>query len=250
MAGVNQYLPFATAGGADVLSPAAWTSLTARLNGFGTGTAISTQLNTAWRQGSTFAAVLGQIIANTDRDALQADDTAALVTKLLDALSETLPYRLPPGSYLQYANPVGNPPGRFIRANGAVLARVGTYAALFAVIGTTYNTGGEAGTHFRIPDKRGTFDRDLDEARGLDPSRAINSLQADSFKLHGHPYVSTTGNDNTDPTGAMALDLNGTITVNDPFTGVPTTALGQQIGGEGDAETRPVNTASRWFIAY
>ena len=250
MAGTNQYLPFATGLGADVLSPAAWTALAARSSGFGTGTAVSTQLNSAWRQGSTFAAVLGQIIANTDRDALQDDTTAALVTKLLDALAETLPYRLPPGSYLQYSHPTATPPGRFIRANGAVLDRVGTYAALFAVIGTAYNTGGELSTKFRIPDKRGTFDRDLDETRGLDPSRTINSLQAESFKLHGHPYISTTGNDNTDPTGAMALDLNGTITTNPAFTGTPTTALGEQIGGEGGTETRPVNTASRWFIAY
>jgi hypothetical protein len=41
------------------------------------------------------------------------------------------------------------PPG-LVAANGAVVARA-DYPALFDVIGTAYNTGGESGTQFRLP---------------------------------------------------------------------------------------------------
>lgn len=41
-------------------------------------------------------------------------------------------------------------PGGLLLANGAVVARA-DYPALFAVIGTSYNTGGESGTQFRLP---------------------------------------------------------------------------------------------------
>ncbi len=58
----NQYLPFATAGGANVLAPSDYSSLPARLSGFSSGTALSVQLNSVWRQSSVAAAMLGQFI--------------------------------------------------------------------------------------------------------------------------------------------------------------------------------------------
>lgn len=45
-------------------------------------------------------------------------------------------------------------PTGWLLCDGSVISRT-TYADLFAIIGTTYNTGGEAGTHFRLPDLRG-----------------------------------------------------------------------------------------------
>lgn len=45
-------------------------------------------------------------------------------------------------------------PARWILCDGRTVSRT-TYAALFAVVSTTYNTGGEAGTDFRLPDLRG-----------------------------------------------------------------------------------------------
>ena len=58
----NQYLPFGTAGGANVLSPSAYNALAARLSGFTSGTAASVQLNTVWRQSSVVSAMVGEFI--------------------------------------------------------------------------------------------------------------------------------------------------------------------------------------------
>lgn len=58
----------------------------------------------------------------------------------------------PVGTYIDGAWTAA-PPG-YLLCDGTVYLRA-TYAALFAVIGTTYNTGGETGSQFRVPDFRG-----------------------------------------------------------------------------------------------
>ena len=58
----------------------------------------------------------------------------------------------PTGSLVVFAG-VAAPTG-WLMCNGVVVSRT-TYAALFGVISTTYNTGGEAGTDFRLPDLLG-----------------------------------------------------------------------------------------------
>jgi microcystin-dependent protein len=45
-------------------------------------------------------------------------------------------------------------PTGYLLCDGAEYSET-TYAALFAVIGSTYNTGGETANHFRVPDLRG-----------------------------------------------------------------------------------------------
>lgn len=64
MANSNDYLPFATGGGANVLDQADYSALTARSAGFVAGTALSVQLNKVWRQGSMVAAMIGQFTAD------------------------------------------------------------------------------------------------------------------------------------------------------------------------------------------
>jgi len=59
---------------------------------------------------------------------------------------------MPPGSVMAYA--AGTPPAGWLQCVGQTVSRT-TYAALFAVIGTIYNTGGEAGTDFRLPNMLG-----------------------------------------------------------------------------------------------
>ena len=58
---------------------------------------------------------------------------------------------VPTGSGMDYWGTVA--PTGYIFAAGQAISRT-TYAALFAIFGTMYNTGGEAGTDFRVPDKR------------------------------------------------------------------------------------------------
>lgn len=69
----------------------------------------------------------------------------------------------------------------WLECNGSVKVRA-TYPALFAAIGTSYNTGGEAGTDFRLPDLRGSFVRGWDNGRGVDAGRTIGSSQVDALQ--------------------------------------------------------------------
>jgi microcystin-dependent protein len=57
-----------------------------------------------------------------------------------------------------------------VLAFGQTLNRT-IYAALFGVFGTSFNTGGEAGTDFRIPDMRGRFFAGLDNMGGVAAGR-------------------------------------------------------------------------------
>lgn len=94
------------------------------------------------------------------------------------------------------AAPVG-----WIVADGSEVSRTG-YAALFAVIGTTYGSG-DGSTSFNLPDLRGQFIRGWDDAggtaRGCDPGRAFGSSQAGMVGPHSHnlcyaPAASIVGN--------------------------------------------------------
>lgn len=66
-------------------------------------------------------------------------------------------------------------PAGWLKANGALVSRT-TYAALFAVIGTTYGAG-DGVTTFALPDLRGEFLRGFDDGRGVDLARVFGSAQ-------------------------------------------------------------------------
>jgi microcystin-dependent protein len=117
---------------------------------------------------------------------------------------------LPPASVVPYAGP--SAPAGFLLANGSTVSRT-TYAALFAVIGTTYNTGGEAGTDFRLPDYRG---RTL---VGLGTHSDVNALT----KNEG---VSTVANRKP-----KHSHTRGTLTVSSATTGVTTQPTGSHNHG-------------------
>jgi microcystin-dependent protein len=75
-------------------------------------------------------------------------------------------------------------PTGFLAANGAAVSRA-TYAALFAVTGTTFGVG-DGSTTFNLPDLRGEFIRGWDDGRGLDAGRAFGSAQSDAVESHNH----------------------------------------------------------------
>lgn len=64
----------------------------------------------------------------------------------------------------------GEPPRGWLWCAGQSVNKA-DYAALFAAIGTTYNTGGEANTVFRVPDFRGRIPVGLDNMGGSDAGR-------------------------------------------------------------------------------
>ena len=60
---------------------------------------------------------------------------------------------IPPGTVSAYAGATA--PAGYVLCDGVEYNQVGTFAALFAVLSTTYNTGGETANHFRVPDLKG-----------------------------------------------------------------------------------------------
>jgi microcystin-dependent protein len=99
-----------------------------------------------------------EIVNDTLPDADQVqenfDAVKALIENLgIDNLAAAIQAKfVPPGALLDFAGAAA--PTGFLLCDGSVISRT-TYADLFAAIGTTYNTGGEAGTDFRLPDFRG-----------------------------------------------------------------------------------------------
>ena len=90
---------------------------------------------------------------------------------------------VPTGSTQMFAGLTA--PRGWLIADGTAVSRT-TYAALFAVIGTTYGNG-DGSTTFNLPDMRGVIVRGVDRGRNLDPARAQGSYQGDLFASHNHP---------------------------------------------------------------
>jgi hypothetical protein len=61
----NDFQPFATGSGANVIAPATWATTTSRFTGFQSGTASSAQTNTAIRQVSEITSAIAQFISDT-----------------------------------------------------------------------------------------------------------------------------------------------------------------------------------------
>lgn len=70
----NEFLPFGTGAGANVLSQAEWAALADRSNGFQSGVAKSANVNKALRQAAFVAAMIGQFTADYGGDALDNGD--------------------------------------------------------------------------------------------------------------------------------------------------------------------------------
>ncbi|CAM9435968.1 hypothetical protein [Klebsiella variicola] len=91
----NDFKPFATGSGANVLSQADYDALSARTTGFLSGKASSAQVNKALRQASTIAAVVAQFISdNSGDDTLDNGNLPTLLASLENAFSS-----LPLGGY-------------------------------------------------------------------------------------------------------------------------------------------------------
>ncbi len=121
----------------------------------------------------------------------------------------------PIGTIVPFAGP--SIPTGWLLCDGQTPLRAGTYAALFAAIGTTWGTG-NGSTTFHIPDLRGRFPRGVDGAAGRDPDNAsrtasnagggtgnaLGSVQADATIGHTHNVAGTSAG-----SGALTAASNG-----------------------------------------
>jgi len=114
---------------------------------------------------------------------------------------------MPIGSIVAFGGTVA--PGGFLLCDGASYPRTGTYAALFAIIGTTF--GAVNSSSFNVPNLQDQF------IRGKGASRALGSLQSGSIQSHIHP-TSTPDHFHavSGITNAMNSNKTHTHTVSDP----------------------------------
>lgn len=86
---INDFKPFATAAGANVMSQADYQALEALITGFQSGKASSAQVNKALRQATFVAAALAQYTANkSGMDVLDDGDVSGFITKMTTALGK------------------------------------------------------------------------------------------------------------------------------------------------------------------
>lgn len=145
------------------------------------------------------------------------------------------------------------PEGGFIAGNGAAISR-SVYSALDAAmyVGDAENatapcwyrctnpaspstSRSTTGQYFVLPDLRGVFPRFLDDGKGYDPGRAINTYQADEFKSHTHGIYTNSSTSNSGAHFEVRANYNYSLT---------------QTAPTGGAETRPKNFAVRGWIKY
>lgn len=159
----------------------------------------------------------------------------------------------------------GSPESGWLKCTGAVLLRT-AYPKLFALIGTTYNTGGELSTQFRIPDWRGMFPRCLDDGRGIEQGRSLSNSPVPSQNLaHAHSASAVAGGAHTHTTtlpreyvpplidnGVNAVygdqRSEGTGTISTSSSGSHTHTV--SIASNGGTEARPISLAQVRWIRY
>jgi microcystin-dependent protein len=153
----------------------------------------------------------------------------------------------PAGSVSMFA--ASTAPAGWLECDGALVSRT-TFAALFAVIGTTYGAG-DGSTTFAVPDMRGEFPRGWDDGRGVDSGRALGSAQGQSTQAHNHQWWDYTGGAGTTidmfSPGSSTWDSSGNPAANfsDPFT---TDAYTSTTLLNTSGETRPRNIALMFII--
>lgn len=80
---------------------------------------------------------------------------------------------IPTGTVLPFAGTAA--PAGFVLCYGQPLDKTAN-AELFAVIGSTYNTGGEGANQYRVPDLRGRIPAGLDDMGGTPAGRLTNTV--------------------------------------------------------------------------
>lgn len=148
----------------------------------------------------------------------------------------------PVGTTIMFNSP--SPPPGYVIENGLAVPRVGQYAALFSVIGTSFGSG-NGSTTFNLPESRGEFVRALDSGRGVDNARTIGSAQNHQLQSHNHGGTDQLANIGGGSGEYVFLGSNGSATQ----VGSNYTPISGNIGSFG-GETRPRNVAKLFCIKY
>jgi microcystin-dependent protein len=183
---------------------------------------------------------------------------AAVKANYLDNVSSDIQTQvtaniLPAGLILPFGGT--SAPTGFLACQGQVLHR-SYYAALFASIGTTWNTGNESPTEFRLPDLRGAFLRGTGShgtenmANGNDyAGPSVGSFENDQFQNHAHESLVTINTGTGYPDNTSLAQGNGTNTgATGGNTGVKSPNANSQGTPRVGDETRPFNAGILYCI--
>jgi microcystin-dependent protein len=132
----------------------------------------------------------------TEIDANEAD-----IDTINGTLTNTvIPYLIPTGGFIPFGGT--SAPTGFLLCNGAAVSRT-TYAALFAVIGTTYGVG-DGSTTFNLP-AEGVFFVNKEASGTFQTLGGTGGAESVSLPNHAHSVNITTSG----PTGATSVTPTG-----------------------------------------
>lgn len=161
------------------------------------------------------------------------------INAIIDRINELegITSALPAGISLEYSG-ASLPTGRYLWEDGTILTR-SLYPQLFAAIGTTWNTGGETGSQFRLPNRMGKVSVCANPMNGQTDGTLSTRTLGTYFGAQSNPYSPAVtvaqATLTATPTGTVALSPytpTGTISINGftptgsvtitPFTGTGT----------------------------
>ena len=201
---------------------------------------------TAWKIGpivSLFPSGDGVLVKNTLGTLSFVNGVAGESLQYVGSNIEFAPQSLSPiptGLILPYAAnaPIALPSG-YLECDGSTVSQ-GTYANLYAVIGTTYDIVAPPAGQFTLPDLRGYFIRGFGTNSDGTASAAFGLKQLDEFKSHNH--------DNGTFDRLLRVTGTNTNSTGDNTAGEPNLIQSASILAQGGTETRPRNIAMRYII--
>lgn len=133
----NDFKPFATGNGANVLTQAEYEALAALASGFTSGKASSAQMNKAIRQATVIASVIAQFTAdNGGSDVLDNGNTAAILASFITALNASVGNSLG-SNFLRKANNLSDVINATTARQNLSAAKLGANSDITALSGLT-----------------------------------------------------------------------------------------------------------------
>jgi len=209
-----------------------------------------------------------------DRNFTVTTNAATRLTVNSSTATSTVPVVLPANpttslqaatkAYVDLGSPAGiiapfagtSAPSGWLACQGQVVSQT-TYAALYAAIGATWNTGGEGAGNFRLPDLRGMFLRGTgtngtgSSSGAVGPSVGVyaadtylNHSHTASQPAHSHSYTQVTST-------SQAVGGSGSNYFNASTTGTTGTAqpaITVDTSTTGGTETKPKNYGILYII--
>lgn len=153
----------------------------------------------------------GQKITNLD-DGAAADDAATVgqVGAAQTAAETHADAVAPIGIVVPWFGPASSIPARYLKLDGAAVSRT-TYAALFAILGTTYGAGNGT-TTFNLPDAQAAFVKGASADGDLGPAGGSGSTGSAVTGITG----GIVNNANRGVTGAPNTSAAQAVNINDP----------------------------------